>query len=97
VCALRCRRVSSILERTVELKVLKQSYFFHVHSMFWGNLPLSRSIIITQKRIARIMRAKAKDSCKEMFSKLGILTLCSFFQVLRVLQSITKCLVNLEF
>ena len=46
--------------------------------MFWGNSSYSRSIFITQKRIVRIiMKAKARDSCREMFSKLGILTLYS--------------------
>jgi hypothetical protein len=46
--------------------------------MFWGNSPHNRSIFITQKRIVRIItKAKPKDSCKEMFSKLGILTLYS--------------------
>jgi hypothetical protein len=43
--------------------------------MLWGNLPHSRSHFITQKCIVRIiMKAKPKDSCKELFSKLGILT-----------------------
>jgi hypothetical protein len=46
--------------------------------MFWGNSTHSKSIFITQKLIVRIiMKAKAKDSCREIFSKLGILTLYS--------------------
>ena len=43
--------------------------------MFWGNSSHSRSIFITQKRTVRIiMKAKAKDCCREIFSKLGIST-----------------------
>jgi hypothetical protein len=67
------------------LKILKQIYFSYVHSvlnygiMFWGNSPQTRYIFITQKWIVRIIKkATEKDSCKEMFSKLGILTL--YFQ-----------------
>jgi hypothetical protein len=63
------------------LKILKQIYLY-VHSvlnygiMFWGNSPHTRCIFMTQKRIVRIiMKAKPKDSHKEMLSKLGILTL----------------------
>jgi hypothetical protein len=73
------------LRLVLGLKTIKQIYFSYVHSVlnysiiFWGNSPHSRSIFITQKRIVRIiMKAKAKDSCGEMFSKLGILTLYTF-------------------
>jgi hypothetical protein len=66
------------------LKIIKQIYIYYVHSvlnysiMFWGNSPHSRSIFITQKRIVRIiMEAKAKGFCREIFYKLGILTLYS--------------------
>jgi len=46
--------------------------------MFWGNSPHSKTIFKTQKRIVRIiMKAKARDTCCEMFCKLGILTLYS--------------------
>jgi hypothetical protein len=46
--------------------------------MFWGISPHGRSSFITQECIIRIiMKAKPKDSCKEFFSKTGILTLYS--------------------
>jgi hypothetical protein len=76
------------LRSLLGLKIIKQIYFSCAHSllnygiMFWGNSPHSRSIFITQKWIVRIMKAKAKDSYREMFSKLGILTFysqCIFF------------------
>jgi hypothetical protein len=63
------------------LKILKLIYFSYVHWVlnygvwFWGNLPHSRSIFITQEQIVKIiMKAKPKDSYKEMYRKLGILT-----------------------
>jgi hypothetical protein len=72
------------LRPVLELKTLKLLYFSYVHSilyygiMFSGNSPHSKSVFITQKRIVRtIMKARRKDSCKELFSKLGILTLYS--------------------
>jgi hypothetical protein len=46
--------------------------------MFWSSSPHSKSVFITQKCTVRtIMKAKWKDSYKELFSKLGILTLYS--------------------
>ena len=72
------------LRPVLSLKIIKQIYFSYVHSVlnygiiFWGNLSYSRTIFITQKRIVRIiMKAKPRDSCRTVFSKLGILTLYS--------------------
>jgi hypothetical protein len=72
------------LRPVLEFKVFKDTYFSYVHAvlnygiMFWGNSPHSRFIFVMQKRIVRIiMKAKPKDSCKELFSKLGILILNS--------------------
>jgi hypothetical protein len=82
------------LRSVLSLKIIKQIYISYVHSIlnygiiFWGNSPYCRTIFITQKRIVRIiMKAKARDSHREMFSKLGILTLYSqyIFQLLCLL------------
>jgi hypothetical protein len=69
------------LRPVLELKILYKIYLSYVHSllnygiMFWGNSPHSRSTFIAQKWAVRIItKAEAKDSCKKMFSKLGILT-----------------------
>jgi hypothetical protein len=55
-------------------KIILKIYFSYVHSvlnygiMFWRTSPHSRPIFITQKRIVRcIMKAKPKDSCRELF------------------------------
>jgi hypothetical protein len=72
------------LRQVLGLKIIMQIYFSYVHSvlnygiMFWGTSPHSRSIFIPQKRIVRcMMKAKPKDSCRELFKKLGMLTLYS--------------------
>jgi hypothetical protein len=65
--------------------------------MFWGISPHSGSTFITQKRIVRtIMKAKPKDSCKEMFSKLGILTLCSQYILMFVVKYKVIFTINTE-
>jgi hypothetical protein len=75
------------LRLVLELTTLKLLYFSYVHSvlnygiMFWGNSLHKRSVFITQKHIVRIMKAKPKDSCKELFGELGILTLYSQYIV----------------
>jgi hypothetical protein len=72
------------LRPVLDIKILKLLDISYVHSvfncgiMFLGNSPHSRSVFISQKHIVRIiMKAKPKDSCKELFSKLGILTIYS--------------------
>jgi hypothetical protein len=72
------------LRPVLGLKIIMQIYFSYVHSvlnygiLFCGTSPHSRSIFITQTRIVRcMMEAKPKDSYKELFKKLGILTLYS--------------------
>jgi hypothetical protein len=72
------------LRPVLGLKIIMQIYFSYVHSVlnygivFWGISPHSRPIFITHKRIVRcMMKAKLKDSCRELFKRLGILTLSS--------------------
>jgi hypothetical protein len=79
------------------LKIIMKIYFSYVHSvlnygiMFWGTSPHSRSIFITQKRIVRyMMKAKPKDSCRELFKKLGILTLYSQY-IFSTLMFVVMC------
>ena len=71
------------LRPVLSLQTIKQVYTSYVHwilncGILWGNSSYCRTIFITHKRIVRIiMKAKARDSCREMFGKLGILTLYS--------------------
>jgi len=78
------------------LKIIKQIYTSYVHSVlnygiiFRGNSSYSRTIFITQKRTVRIiMKAKARNSCQAMFSKLGILTLYSQY-IFSILMFVVK-------
>jgi hypothetical protein len=68
--------------------------------MFWGNSPNSRTIFITQKRILRsIVGAKPSDSCREIFKKLGILTLYSqyiYSTLIFVVKYKDKFIINTE-
>jgi hypothetical protein len=61
------------LRPVLGLKIIMQIYFSYVRSA------LSYGIIfLTQKRIIRcVMKPKPKESCRELFKKLGILTLYS--------------------
>jgi hypothetical protein len=69
--------------------------------MFWGKSPHSRSVLMTQKRIVRtIMKAKPKNSCKELFSKLGTLTLysqCIFSTLVFVVKHKDLFALNMDF
>jgi hypothetical protein len=72
------------LRLVLSLKVIKQIYNSYVHSLinygiiFGGSSSYCKTLFITQKRIIRIiMNAKVRESCRDMFRELGILTLYS--------------------
>jgi hypothetical protein len=72
------------LRNVLSLKVIKQIYNSYVHSLinygiiFWGSSSHCKTLFTMQKRIIRIiMKAKARESCRNMFKELGILTLYS--------------------
>jgi hypothetical protein len=63
-------------------ETLRMIYFAYVHSLLsygiilWGNSPHSISVFKMQKRIFRIMtRSRYRDSCRQLFKKLGNLTI----------------------
>jgi len=61
------------------LKMIYHSLFESIMSygiMFWGNLPHSPVIFKIQKRVIRILMGIGyRESCRESFKKLKILTL----------------------
>jgi len=66
------------------LDVLRMVYFSYFHSImsygiiFWGNSHLSSNIFKIQKRVIRIITNKSKrDSCRQLYKQLQILTLPS--------------------
>ena len=76
--------VIRVLKPLLSLEALKMVYFSTVHSIisygliFWGISTYSKIIFKTQKRIVRIItNSDYRDSCRELFKKLGILPLQS--------------------
>jgi hypothetical protein len=75
-----------ILKQTLSQVILLMTYFAYFHSImsyeiiFWGNSSYSVKIFKLQKRVIRIITgAKNRDSCRELFKNLKILTLVSQF------------------
>ena len=65
-------------------ETLRMIYFSYVHSLLsygiilWGNSPHSIRVFKMQKRIIRIMtKSRCRDSCRQLFKKLGLLPLYS--------------------
>jgi len=74
------------LKSVISTKNLRTIYFSYVHSIivygiiFWGNSPYSNNIFKIQKRAIRIiMNAGNRVSCRELFKKLNILPLHSWY------------------
>jgi hypothetical protein len=74
------RMVKSVMSE----KVLRIIYFSYVHYIitcgiiFWGNLSYSMKIFTIQRKITRIItNSRNRNSCRELFKKLKILSLCS--------------------
>jgi len=63
------------------LKTIYYAYFHVIMSygvIFWGKSPFSSKVFILQKRVIRTMMCcEGRDSCRGLFSELGILTLPS--------------------
>jgi hypothetical protein len=63
--------------------VMKSIYYSHVHSIlaygiiFWGNSCFRDNIFRIKKRIRVITNSRKRDSCRELFKTLQILTLQS--------------------
>ena len=73
-----------ILKQTLSQDILLMIYFAYFHSImsygiiFWGNSSYAIKIFKLQKRIIRIITGvKNRDSCRELFKNLKILTLVS--------------------
>ena len=71
---------------TLTIDSLKIIYFAHVHSImsygviFWGNSPSAKKVFKLQKKVIRIIaNIGTRDSCKEIFKSLQIMTLYSLY------------------
>jgi hypothetical protein len=71
------------------LKSIKYSYFHSLMIygiMFWGNSTYSIHVFRLQKRVIRIITdSRPPDSCRQLFKKLGILSLMSQYNFSLVL------------
>lgn len=70
------------LQQFLNSSILKTIYFAYFHSImsygiiFWGNSVDSKNVFLLQKRAIRIIvGAKPRESCRQFFKKLEILTL----------------------
>jgi hypothetical protein len=86
--------------------ILKLIYHAHVHSIMsngiicWGNSPGAKQVFKIQKKIIRIItHLRHRDSCKEIFKNLQIMTLCSqyiFSIMLFVVNEVNKLILENE-
>jgi hypothetical protein len=72
------------IKHTVPEDMLRVIYFAHIHATIsysiicWGSSYYVNKVFILQKKIIRtITNTKPRDSCREVFKKLGIMTLYS--------------------
>jgi hypothetical protein len=68
----------------VSIETLRLIYFAHVHSImsygiiFWGSSSKGQKVFIMQKRTVRVItNTRPRDSCKEVFKRMKIMTLHS--------------------
>ena len=73
-----------VIKSSVSSKSLNSIYHSYFHSvlrygiLFWGNSPICRDSFRIQKRAIRIITSKGRrESCRELFKELKILTLPS--------------------
>ena len=72
------------IKHIVPLDTLRVIYFAHIHSIisydiiFWGSSSYADKVFILQKKIIRIItNTRPRDSCREVFKNMEIMTLYS--------------------
>jgi len=79
---------------SLPIKTLKiiHLYFAHIHTIMsygvilWGNCSYAKKVFIFQKKIIRIITdTRPRDSCREIFRNMQIMTLCSQYIYLLLL------------
>jgi hypothetical protein len=72
------------IKHIVSVDTLRVIYFAHIHSIiscgiiFWGSSSYANKVFILQKKIIRIItNTKPRDSCREVFKSMEIMTLYS--------------------
>jgi hypothetical protein len=72
------------IKHTVTADIIRVIYFAHIHSIisygviFWGSSSYANKVFILQKKIIRIItNTRPRDSCREVFKSMEIMTLYS--------------------
>ena len=72
------------IKHIVPIDALRVIYFTHIHSIisygiiFWGSSSYANKVFILQKKIIRILtNTRPRDSCREAFKSMEIMTLYS--------------------
>jgi len=74
----------SCVKYSLPIETQKIIYFAHIHTImsysviFWGNCSYAKKVFIFQKKIIRIItNTRPRDSCRETFRNMQIMTLYS--------------------
>jgi len=85
------------LKHIVPIDTLRVIYFTHIHStisygiIFWGSPSHANKVFILQKKIIRIINnTRRRDSCREVFKSMEIITLYSRYIYSLVLYTINN-------
>jgi len=85
------------VKHIVPIDTLRVIYFAHIHSIisygiiFWGSSTFASRVFILQKKIIRIItKTRPRDSCREAFKSMEIMTLYSQYVYSLVLYTINN-------
>jgi len=85
------------IKHTVPLDTLRIIYFAHIHSIisygiiFWGSSSYANKVFILQKKIIRIItNTKSRDSYREVFKNMEIMTLYSQYVYSLILYTVNN-------
>jgi hypothetical protein len=86
------------IKHVVPIDTLRVTYFTHIHSIisfgitFWGSSSYVNKAFILQKKIIRtITNTRPRDSRKEVYKSMEIITLCSQY-----IQGVSKVTIYFE-
>jgi hypothetical protein len=85
------------IKHTVPVDTLRVIYFAHMHSIirygiiFWGSSSYANKVFIIQKKIIRIItNTRPRDSCREVFKNMEIMTIYSQYSYSLILYTVNN-------
>jgi len=85
------------IKHIVPMNMLRVIYFAHIHSIiscgiiFWGSSSCASKVFVLQKKIIRIITStRPRDSCRDVFKSIEIMTLYSQYIYSLVLYTINN-------